>query len=173
MTAFPISLDEVNAMDTATFVAVFGDVAEHSPWVAERASTVRPFASKRAMIEAFGEEVREAGPEQKIALLRSHPDLAGKAAIAGELAAESKREQAGAGLDQLTADEFTRFTDMNATYRDRFGFPFILAVKGATKDKILDSFAERVTRDPEAEFAMAIGEVVKIISFRIDERISP
>ncbi len=88
MAEFPIPLAAVNAMNAADFVTAFGDVAEHSPWVAERAAEARPFADKRAMIEAFGDEVREAGPNEKLALLRAHPDLAGRAAIAGEVAAE-------------------------------------------------------------------------------------
>jgi len=173
MVDFPITLEAVNAMDEAAFVAAFGDVAEHSPWVAERAAEARPFASVRDMMEAFGEEVREAGPNEKLELLRAHPDLAGKAAIAGELAPESKREQAGARLDQLTPEEFRRFNDMNDAYKARFEFPFILAVKGADKDTILRSFAERIDRDPEAERAMAIGEVIRIIGFRIEDRVQP
>jgi OHCU decarboxylase len=173
MVDFPITLEAVNAMDEAAFVAAFGDVAEHSPWVAERAAAVRPFASVRAMIEAFGEEVREAGPNEKLALLRAHPDLAGKAAIAGDLAPESKREQAGAGLDTLTPEEFERFTAMNDTYTARFEFPFIIAVRGADKNTILRSFADRIDRDPEAERAMAIGEVIRIIGFRIEDRVEP
>jgi len=173
MVDFPVTLAAVNAMDSAEFVATFGDVAEHSPWVAERAAEVRPYKSVRDMVDAFTEEVREAGPNEKLQLLRAHPDLAGKAAIAGDLAPESKNEQARAGLDTLTPDEFKRFTELNDTYRERFGFPFILAVKGADKNTILKSFAERVDRDPQAELAMAIGEVTRIISFRIEDRVAP
>ena len=171
MVDFPVALETVNAMDVPAFVAAFGDVAEHSPWVAERAAEQRPFASRRDMIEAFAEEVREAGPGEKLALLRAHPDLAGKAAIAGELADDSRREQAGAGLDALTADEFSRFTELNGSYTAKFGFPFILAVRGADKQTILEAFAERIERDEQAELAMAIAEVIRIIGFRIEDRV--
>ncbi len=173
MVDFPITLEAVNAMDLADFVAAFGDAAEHSPWVAERAAEQRPFASKHDMIEAFGDEVREAGPAEKLQLLRAHPDLAGRAAIAGEMAADSRREQAGAGLDTLTPEEFTRFTELNQSYTARFGFPFILAVRGADKQTILTAFAERIEREPDAERAMAVNEVIRIIGFRIADRVQP
>ncbi len=171
MVDFPITLEAVNAMDAAGFVAAFGDVAEHSPWVATRAAEARPFRSVRAMIEAFGDEVREAGPGEKLKLLRAHPDLAGRAAIAGVVAENSRREQAGAGLDTLTPDEFARFTELNGAYTAKFGFPFILAVRGADKQTILDAFAERIERDAEAEKAMAIAQVTRIIGFRIEDRV--
>ena len=171
MVDFPITLDAVNAMDVPAFVAAFGDVAEHSPWVAERAAERRPFASLRDMIAAFGDEVREAAPAEKLALLRAHPDLAGKAAIAGEMAEDSRREQASAGLDTLTPEEFSRFTEFNESYTAKFGFPFILAVRGADKLTILEAFAERIERDPEAEKAMAVNEVTRIIGFRIEDRV--
>ncbi len=171
MADFPITMAAVNAMDAQDFVAAFGDVAEHAPWVALRAAAQRPFGQRRDMIEAFAEEVREAGPGEKLALLRAHPDLAGKAAVAGEIAADSSREQAGAGLDRLTAEEFARFTELNEAYTARFGFPFILAVRGADKQTILESFAERIERDPGAELAMAISEVIRIIGFRIEDRV--
>ena len=173
MVDFPITLEAVNAMDAPAFVAAFGDVAEHSPWVAERAAEQRPFDNRSHMIEVFADEVREAGPGEKLKLLRAHPDLAGRAAIAGEVAEDSRREQAGAGLDTLTAEEFARFTEFNDAYKARFGFPFILAVRGADKQTILAAFAERIERNPEAELAMAISEVTRIIGFRIEDRVSP
>jgi OHCU decarboxylase len=173
MVAFPVTIDTVNAMSPAAFVEAFGDVAEHSPWVAERGGRDRPFRDRQSMIEAFGEAVRTATDEAKLALLRAHPDLAGRAAVAGQLQEESRREQSGAGLDRLTAEEFARFNRMNTAYRTRFGFPFILAVKGATKERILSSYAERVDREREAEFATALSEVIKIIGFRIADRVSP
>ncbi len=173
MVDFPITLEAVNAMDAAEFVGAFGDVAEHSPWVAERAADLRPFGNVHDMIEAFGDEVREAAPGEKMQLLRAHPDLAGRAAIAGEVAEDSRREQAGAGLDALTPEEFTRFTELNDAYTAKFGFPFILAVRGADKQTILAAFAERIERDPEAEKAMAVSQVTRIIGFRIKDRVIP
>jgi OHCU decarboxylase len=140
--------------------------------VAEAAARRRPFADKRAMSEAFLDAILDADEPNKLSLLRAHPDLAGRAAIAGKLAPESRKEQAGAGLNQLTPDEFSRFTELNSAYRERFGFPFILAVKGATKTQILDSFAERIDRDPDEEFAAALLQVARIVALRLDERVT-
>lgn len=166
-----MTLDEVNGLSPDSFIAAFGDVAEHTRWVAEVAESSRPFASHDAMREAFVDAVLSAGEPEKLALIRAHPDLAGRAAIAGELAEDSRREQAGVGLDRLTADEFTRFTALNAAYREKFRFPFIFAVKGADKHGILRAFEERLENDPQAEFANAIRQVAQIIVFRIDDRV--
>ena len=173
MPAFPMTIETVNSLDAEAFVAAFGDIAEHSPWVAETAAVRRPYADRRAMAEAFIDAVFDAGEPEKLALIRAHPDLAGRAAVAGELAAESKREQAGAGLDTLTAEEFARFTTLNDAYREKFRFPFILAVKGADKFEILRAFEKRIRSDHEAELANAIRQVARIIAFRIDDRVSP
>jgi 2-oxo-4-hydroxy-4-carboxy-5-ureidoimidazoline decarboxylase len=162
-------LAEVNAMAQADFVARFGDVAEHSPWVAERAERQRPFASVDAMVAAFQAAIREASEAEQLGLVRAHPDLAGRAAMADE----SRKEQAGAGLDRLSADEFARFTDLNSRYRERFGIPFILAVKGATRHQILDSFAGRLGNDRDTELATSLDQVCRIVGFRIAERVAP
>ena len=172
MPTSPISLEAVNRMDEAAFVAAFGDIAEHSPWVAEIAAASRPYADRRAMAEAFLDAVFDADGPRQLALLRAHPDLARKAGIDEGLAPESRREQTGAGLDRLTPDEFTRFTALNRVYRETFGFPFIVAVRGATKHDILAAFDERVTNDHEAEFATAIRQVARIIAFRLEDRVS-
>jgi 2-oxo-4-hydroxy-4-carboxy-5-ureidoimidazoline decarboxylase len=167
----PISLAAVNAMSEPEFVAALGGIAEHSPWVAERAAKRRPFASRDAMIEAFQAAIGEAGAEEQRALLVAHPDLAGRAAIAGDLTEDSKREQAGAGLDRLTAEEFARFTMLNTAYRERFGIPFIFAVRGADKHRILAAFEARIGNAPDVEFATALEQVCRIVSFRIEDRI--
>lgn len=164
-----IGLDEINTMDPAAFVARFGDVAEHAPWVAEHAHTRRPFASVEDMIAAFQTVIRAAPGADRLALIRAHPDLAGRAA----LAAESRKEQAAAGLDRLSAQDFARFTDLNSRYRARFGIPFILAVKGATRDHILQSFTERLGNEVATEHARALDEVCRIVGFRIAERVAP
>jgi 2-oxo-4-hydroxy-4-carboxy-5-ureidoimidazoline decarboxylase len=164
-----IDLAAVNAMPIDAFVAAFGDVAEHSPWVARQAASARPYASRDAMIEAFAEATRAASHDAQLALIRAHPDLATKA----RLTEDSTREQAGAGLDTLTADEFAIFTSLNARYKSAFGFPFIFAVKGATKHQILASFNERVNNSAEHEFAMAISQIVRIFRFRIEDRVAP
>jgi 2-oxo-4-hydroxy-4-carboxy-5-ureidoimidazoline decarboxylase len=168
-----ITLEEVDALAVDDFVARFGDVAEHSPWVAERAAARRPFATREAMIAAFAETIAAASVAERLALLRAHPDLAGKAARAGEMAEESKKEQAGAGLSALTDAEFDRFTHLNAAYREKFGFPFILAVKGATRDVIFEAFETRLEYDPPAEFAEAIRQVARIVRFRLEDRVAP
>ncbi len=132
MADFPISLHDVNQLDEDEFVDAFGDVAEHAPWVAAEAADRRPFHSRDGMISAFADAVTHADKARQLALLLAHPDLAGRAAIAGDLTHASKSEQAGAGLDKLTADEFRRFTEMNTEYRDLHGIPIILAVRGET-----------------------------------------
>jgi 2-oxo-4-hydroxy-4-carboxy-5-ureidoimidazoline decarboxylase len=173
MTGSPIPIEAVNRMTRADFVAAFGDVAELSPWVAEQAAIARPFANRRAMGEAFLDAVFDADPPTQLALVRAHPDLAGRAAVAGELQPESRKEQAGAGLDRLAVEEFARFSELNAAYREKFGFPFIFAVRGADKHAILKAFEERMDNDAEAELAAAIRQVANIIGFRIEDRIAP
>jgi len=163
-----MSIDEINAMSPQAFIAAFGDVAEHSPWVAREAQSFRPFANRDEMALHFERALKGANRDAQLALIRAHPDLAAKA----KLTEDSSKEQAGAGLTSLTADEFARFTDLNNRYRQRFGFPFIFAVKGATKYMILDSFTERVSNAPEQEFAMAITQVCRIFRFRIEDRVA-
>ena len=160
-------------MPPERFVRCFGDVAEQAAWVAEAAAMARPFASRAAMVEAFAEAVRDAEPELQLALLRAHPDLAGRATRAGAITADSRREQSGAGLDSLDPEEFARFTALNERYRKSFGFPFILAVKGATKQRILAAFESRIGNSPETERATALSQVLRIIGFRLEERVLP
>ncbi|HWJ71860.1 MAG TPA: 2-oxo-4-hydroxy-4-carboxy-5-ureidoimidazoline decarboxylase [Kaistia sp.] len=167
----PLSLDAVNAMNETAFVASFGDIAEHSPWVARAAYGGHPFADHAALVAAFHAAIAVAPHEAQLALLREHPDLAGRARIA-ELAAESQVEQLGAGLHRLTADEFAEFTRLNEAYRARHGIPFIRAVKGSTKDQIIEAFRERLPNSPEAEFAMALTQVQRIIRFRLEDRVA-
>ncbi|MEJ1156931.1 2-oxo-4-hydroxy-4-carboxy-5-ureidoimidazoline decarboxylase [Prosthecomicrobium sp. N25] len=168
-----LSLAEVNALSIDAFVARFGDVAENSPWVAEAAAAMRPYRSRDAMVAAFAQAVRRAPRHMQVTLIRAHPDLAGRAAMAGEMAEDSRREQAGAGLDRLSPEEFERFTALNGLYRRTFGFPFILAVKGATKEQILEAFETRVGNTPEVEFQTALGQIGRIFRFRIEDRVLP
>jgi 2-oxo-4-hydroxy-4-carboxy-5-ureidoimidazoline decarboxylase len=163
-----VALSAINAMPLEAFLASFGDVAEHSPWVAERAFVVRPFSTRDGLIAAFEAALHNANRDEKLALIRAHPDLATKA----RLTDDSSREQAGAGLNTLTAEEFARFTDLNTAYKQRFGFPFIFAVKGASKHMILEAFAERVRHSAEAEFATAIEQVARIFRFRLEDRVA-
>ena len=163
------TMEEVNALKAAEFERAFGDVAEHSPWVARNAASDRPFVSRESMIRAFREAVLSASETAQLALIRAHPDLATKA----KLTDDSTREQAQAGLGTLSKEEFARFTHLNDLYKSKFDFPFIFAVKGATKQQILTSFAERVNHSKEEEFAMALEQVCRIFRFRIDDRVAP
>ena len=167
-----LSIDDLNRMTAAEFTARFGDVAEHSPWVAERAAGARPFADRDAVAQAFAAALRGATRDEQVTVLRAHPDLAGRAAIAGDLSDDSRREQAGAGLDRLTPEEFERFTALNAAYTERFGIPFIFAVKGATAAMILAAFEERVANGQEVELRNAIDHVCRIMRFRIEDRVA-
>lgn len=171
--AFPLPLAAVNALAPADFAAIFGDVAEHSPWVAEAAAAARPFSDRDAVVAAFVAAMHAAPRDRQLALVRAHPDLAGRAAIAGDLAEDSRREQKGAGLDRLTPEEFARFIALNDAYRGRFGFPFIFAVRGATKDMILDAFEARVGNSVDAEFETALAQIARIFRFRIEDRVQP
>ena len=168
-----LTVGAVNTLGAPAFSARFGDVAEASPWIADAAFEARPFADREALVAAFAAVVRAASREAQLALLRAHPDLAGRAAVAGDIAEESRREQAGAGLDRLTVGELARFRDLNARYRERFGFPFIHAVKGATKDAILSAFEARIDNDADTERAAALANVERILRFRIEDRVEP
>lgn len=156
--------------DRDEFVGRFGGVFEHSPWIAERAWDQGRIAAplhSGPVHEALCAEFRAASHEERMGVLRAHPDLAGKLAIAGELTEESKSEQAGAGLDRLSAEEHALFTELNSRYMADFGFPFIIAVKGHDKDSILAAFQSRVANDPETEFETACAQVERIAGFRI------
>jgi 2-oxo-4-hydroxy-4-carboxy-5-ureidoimidazoline decarboxylase len=163
-----LSLAAANAMDEAAFVAALGGVFEHSPWVAQRAYASRPFGSVAALHTAMVDAVRRAAPEEQLRLMQAHPELAGKAAIRGELTADSTREQSGAGLDRCSPEEFAQLTALNARYADRFGFPFILAVKGYDRAGILREFARRVDHERPMEIAENLAQIAKITRFRLD-----
>lgn len=162
-----MTLAELNGMARANFVATLGSIFEHSPWVAERVADARPFASVDTLHDAMVAAVQAAPADEQLALIRAHPHLAGKAAIRGELTAESTREQAGAGLDACTADEFARLTELNARYNARFGFPFILAVKGYDRRGIIAAFEARVTRTREEEHAENLRQIARIARVRL------
>ena len=160
---------EVRRLDRDAFVAAFGAVFEHSPWVAERAFAQGPFAGVEALHRAMTRALAAAPTEAKLALIRAHPDLAGRAALAGELTAASKTEQSRSGLAGLTTAELARFHELNIAYRTKFGFPFILAVKYSNKHDILAAFIERLKNDPTAELERALSEIGKIARYRLDD----
>src|SRR5262245_53975837 len=129
MPTTPMTLPAINVLDQDAFVAALGALFEGSPWIAAEAWPSRPFASRDALHHALCTTMYSAPPERKIALIRAHPDLAGKAAIAGELTPESASEQSSAGLDHLSLEEFATFTRLNRAYSDTFGFPFVICVR--------------------------------------------
>src|SRR4051812_27707843 len=164
----PISLASLNASDRAAFVAALGHLFEHSPWVAEETWPKRPFADAVALHAALCATMRAAPKEKQLALIRAHPDLAGRLAQQRKLTAESTREQASAGLGMLTAEELAGFQKLNDAYRARFGFPFIICARLNAKEAILGAMQARVQNSAEVEFQTALSEIEKIVRLRLD-----
>lgn len=163
-----ITLGQVNRMTAEAFIETLGWIFEHSPWVAKRAWTARPFHSIEQLHRAMVRVVEESAVAEKLELLRAHPDLAGKL----QMTDASVKEQQGAGLDQLSPSEFEAFTVWNRTYTEKFGFPFIMAVRGQTKDTIAAAMRERVDNEADVELSAALREVFKITRFRLDDLFS-
>jgi len=168
------TLTELNACDAPAFVERLRGIYEHSPWIAERAAAQRPFASLAALKLALQAVVDTAGEDARLALLRAHPELAGRAAIAGELTAESTSEQASSGLNRCTPEEYTALQDLNAQYNSKFGFPFILAVKGPTgrglsRRAVIDTFARRLKNQRSDEMQECLRQVHRIAEIRLNE----
>ena len=163
------TIKEVNKLDREEFVARFGSLYERSPWVAEGAWRERPFGGFAELHEAFVKAMYAAPRERQLTLIRAHPDLAGKAVVAGEMTVESTREQASAGLDGLTPEEYEDFHRLNTAYRKRFGFPFIVCVREHTKETILADAAARLGRPRPEEVETALGEIAKIASLRLQD----
>lgn len=168
-----ITLEEVNALGHEQFVARFASIYEHSPWVAEAASGKRPFADLAEMHGAFVESVKAALPERRMSLINAHPDLAGKAAMAGELTPESAREQSSAGLDRLSPEEYETFTRLNREYREKFGIPMIVAVQEHTKESIIAQAEARLGNSEDEEIETALREIDKIAWVRLRDQVEP
>lgn len=152
------------------FVKAFADIYEHSPWVAERAFDLGLDDSINdidGLHQRMADLLLRAGHAEQLALINAHPDLAGKAAVRGELTEASTSEQSGAGIHECTAEEFQRFTELNDAYKAKFAFPFIMAVKGSNRHQILAAFEERIHNSTEAEFTRALTEINKIALFRL------
>lgn len=152
------------------FVKAFADIYEHSPWVAERAFDLGLDDSINdidGLHQRMAYLLLSAGHAEQLALINAHPDLAGKAAVRGELTQASTSEQSGAGIHECTAEEFQRFTELNDAYKAKFAFPFIMAVKGSNRHQILAAFEERIHNSTEAEFTRALTEINKIALFRL------
>ena len=160
-----MTLADLNARDRQSFIDSIGWVFEHSPWVAERAWPRRPFATVEELHQAMIKGVAGASVEEQLALLRAHPDLGARA----RLSEASTAEQARAGLDALTAVELDRLRRLNGAYREKFGFPFLYAVKGSTKHDILKALETRLGAPREDELNEALGQVYRIARFRLDD----
>lgn len=170
-------MTEPATSDRAAFVARFGGVFEHSPWVAEAAFDAmqqegglpaEPWSAE-ALHQVLAAALAEGTEAQKLALIQAHPDLAGRLAQAGRLTADSTKEQASAGLDLLSDAERVRFTDLNERYKAKFGMPFIMAIKGRTKEEILAAFEARLENGPAAEAATALEQIERIALLRLKE----
>jgi N-carbamoyl-L-amino-acid hydrolase len=175
VTLVPLTIDQLNAAQAAGFVALLDGTYEHSPWIAERAAARRPFSTLAALKLALVQVVRDAGRDAQLGLIRAHPELAGKAMVAKTLTAESTGEQGKAGLTDCTPEEFARIQRLNADYNAKFGFPFILAVRGPrglglTRHEIIETFARRLANHPDFEFAEALRNIHRIAELRLDDR---
>jgi 2-oxo-4-hydroxy-4-carboxy-5-ureidoimidazoline decarboxylase len=160
-----MTLEDLNASTQEGFVAALGSIFEDSPWAAERAWRHRPFASLEALHQAMMTEVSAASRDEQLGVFRAHPDLGSRA----RMTAASTGEQSGAGLDRLTPSEFDRLRELNTAYRDKFGFPFLLAVKGSTKHEVLAALAARLPATADEEFAEALRQVSRIAWFRLQD----
>ncbi|WP_082728023.1 2-oxo-4-hydroxy-4-carboxy-5-ureidoimidazoline decarboxylase [Burkholderia mayonis] len=169
--AMHYTLDQLNAMSTDAFVAALSGIFEHSPWVAEAAAQARPFDSIDTLHRTMRRAVETAGDARQLALVNAHPELAGKAAVHGELTAESTREQSGAGLDRCTQDEFDKLQRLNRAYREKFGFPFILAVRGYDRHGIIANFEARIDHSRDEELRASLEQIYRIARFRLDDLI--
>lgn len=167
-----VRLCDLNGGSDALFVEVLGGVFEDSPWLVARTAGRRPFADCSELLAALHDAMYGASDEEKLALIRAHPDLAGKAALAGDLTPSSKSEQSGAGLDRLTPDELVVFNQLNADYRAKFGFPFIIAARDNTKASILDAFMRRLENDPSTEVNEALRNIGRIVELRIQDTVA-
>ncbi len=163
-----LKLGEVNAMDREQFTLRLGPVVEHSPWIAARTATARPFTTRDELIAALHRTVAQASAEEKIALIRAHPDLVGRAV----LTSESQAEQQAAGLGELSAEETEQFRENNRRYREKFDFPFVICARENKKDAILAAFPERLQHAPEEEIETALREIGKIAELRLRDLIA-
>jgi OHCU decarboxylase len=158
-----MTIAEANELRREVFVAAFGWIFEHSPWVANRAWQRRPFADSEALLRAMVNEVETADREAKLTLLRAHPDLGARASMSDA----SIDEQSSVGLDRMSVGDYKRLQTLNRAYRERFGFPFLFAVKGSTVADILAALERRLEAPPEDEFQEALAQVYQIASFRL------
>jgi len=163
------TLPELNTLGRAAFTAALGHLFEHSPWVADETWPRRPFRDPAHLHAELCATMRAATPARQLALIRAHPDLAGRLALQNKLTAESTREQASAGLNRLTDEELVNFQRLNGSYLERFGFPFIICVRLSDKAAILAAMQARIHHSPEEEFSTALSEIEKIARLRLND----
>lgn len=166
-----MTLAEVNALPAEPFAAALGHLFEHSPWVAEAAWKLRPFADRAALHRALCAALRAAPAARRFELIRAHPDLAGRLAQMGRLTAASAREQASAGLDRLTPEELAEFQEANARYREKFGFPFVICARLNDRGAILAALRRRLGHSPAEETEAALAEIEKIAWLRLQDAV--
>lgn len=162
-----ITLQEVNSLDRDGFLARFGSLFEGSPWIAGQTWEAGPFGDFEQLHESMCAVMYGATQEQKLALIGAHPDLVGRAALAGTLTPESTKEQTSAGLDRLSDEEIAAFVRLNQAYRDRFGFPFVICARENKNDSILAGFETRLGNTPDQEIDAALREIAKIAYLRL------
>ena len=167
-----VTLDQLNAMDRAGFVAAIGDVFEYADWVADAAFAGRPFATVTALHSAMIEAVNTAPSDKQLAFIRNHPELGSKVAQIGHLTDESKAEQGSLGLDRLSGEEFRRFETLNSAYREKFGFPFVICVRRHTRDSVLNQFSRRLRNTADNERATALHEISLITRLRLVSKVT-
>lgn len=167
----PISMSDITSMSQAGFVSLLADVYEHSPWVAETAWQWRPFADREALAGAMERAMRQADRERQLSLVRAHPKLMGRVKVGKPLSDNSKQEQRGAGLDQCSPEESEELAQLNQAYESRFGFPFIISVRGLDRHQIIDALHYRLNNDPETEFTTALDQIVRIATSRLAQLI--
>jgi 2-oxo-4-hydroxy-4-carboxy-5-ureidoimidazoline decarboxylase len=167
-----LTISQLNQLDAPEFVRVIGPVFEHSPWIAEATWAKRTFAGLPNLHRALRETVKTSGEEQQLALIRAHPDLAGKIALRGQLTKESSNEQASAGLNELSPAEIDLFQKQNAAYKNKFGFPFVICARLNQKEAILAGFELRLKNPRELEIKTALEEIFKIAELRLRDLIA-
>lgn len=164
-----MKIEEINSADLMSFTASLGHLFEHSPWVAEETWGRRPFRDAGHLHAELCATMRGAGEERQMALIRAHPDLAGRLAQQNQLTAESKKEQASAGLNRMSAEELARFQALNAAYREKFGFPFIICARLNAREAIFRAMQERMGNSADQERAAALAEIEKIAWLRLED----
>ena len=170
-----LTLEQINTASLPEAAALLDGLYEHSPWIAEAALAQRPFRSLAHLKQVMAQIVRDAGREPQLPLIRAHPELAGKAMMSNTLTAESTHEQSKAGLTNCTPEEFARIQTLNADYNAKFGFPFILAVRGPrgtglSKRDIIDTFARRLDNHPDFEVAECLRNIHRIVEIRLNDK---